>query len=222
MVTTDVVSLATARGGAGRGCAENMRRNARHAPPPAGTRTRFLGNRARTRGGAGVADECYDARTPGLPQVFGANAVGPGCGRLYVFEARWGEMRAGVQGHRFLSFLRVVGVSLGSGRGANRLHLSRTQLRLVLAGEVGFGLSIRFQTWVHSCNGSGRLGVTRNPEAPRRLPSPGTRPETTEKRSPQDRLARTAPTPTAPQHTHTHSRGSASPPRPARGPHFGR
>lgn len=119
-------------------------------------------------------------------------------------------MRAGVQGHRFLSFLRVVGVSLGSGRGANRVHLSRTQLRLVLAGEVGFGLSIRFQTWVHSCNGSGRLGVTRNPEAPRRLPSPGTRPETTEKRSPQDRLARTAPTPTAPQHTHTQSGVSES------------
>lgn len=183
----------------------------------------FLGNRARTSGGAGVADACYDARTPGLPHAVGANAVGPGCGRLYVFVARGGKMRAGARGHRFLSFPRGAGVPLGSGRGAIRVHLSRTQLRLVLAGEVGFGLSIRFQTWVHSCNGSGRLGVPRSPEAPRHLLSPGTRPETTEKRSPQDRRARTVPpAPPAPQHTHTHSRGSGSPPRPARGPHLGR
>lgn len=174
----------------------------------------FLGNRARTSGGAGVADACYDARTPGLPHAVGANAVGPGCGRLYVFVARGGKMRAGARGHRFLSFLRGAGVPLGSGRGAIRVHLSRTQLRLVLAGEVGFGLSIRFQTWVHSCNGSGRLGVPRSPEALRHLLSPGTRPETTEKRSPQDRRARTVPpappapqnpAPPAPQHTHTQS-----------------
>lgn len=70
-------------------------------------------------------------------------------------------MRAGARGHRFLSFSRVARVPLGSGRGAIRVYLSRTQLRLVLAGGVGFGYSVRFLTWIH--------------RAPRSLPQP-TRP----------------------------------------------
>ena len=142
---------------------ENMRRDARHAPPPAGTLTRVSwGTALGLVEGRALRMRVTTRVHPGSRLPSARTPLGPACGRLYKFAARGGEMRAGARGHRFLSFSRVARVPLGSGRGAIRVYLSRTQLRLVLAGGVGFGYSVRFLTWIH--------------RAPRSLPQP-TRPQ---------------------------------------------